>query len=114
MPTPGDRRKARKSRRVPSGKTVLSFFREKSSKKTCGLCTGVLHGVAHGKRKAEVLRLSKTQKRPQRLFGGVLCSSCETNIIEETAKVKAGVKDISSVPFVEKKFVEMAFKKVGE
>ncbi len=114
MPRPSDRWKARKFTRTPGGKTKMSFFTEKSGKKTCALCEAELHGVPHGKRVAEVSKLSKTEKRPSGIFGGVLCGNCRTEIIEETAKVKTGVKNLSDVSFEEKKYVEMAMNRVGE
>lgn len=114
MPNQSERRKARKFYRAPSGETRMTFFKEKASKKTCGLCGETLHGVLHGKRKTQVLQLSKSQRRPSVLFGGVLCSSCRTEIIEEAVKVKTGLKNLSEVGFVERKFVEMAMNKVGE
>lgn len=114
MPTQGERRKGRKFTRTPGAKTAMHFFKGKSSKKTCAICDKALSGVASGKRRYGVSKLSKSQKRPERIFGGVLCRGCCSEIIEETAKVKTGVKSLHDVSFAERKYVEMAFAKVGE
>ena len=113
MPTRSQRRKERKFSRTPGGKTVTSFFKGKASKKTCALCELPLHGVAHGKRKNEVSKLSKSEKRPSRVFGGVLCASCCTEIVSEAVKVKAGIKKFEDVPFAQSKYVHMASGTVG-
>ena len=42
-------------------KTVTYFVREKTGKKICGLCNGILQGVPHGKKDSEVKKMSKTQ-----------------------------------------------------
>lgn len=114
MPSPSNRRKARRFYRNQSGNTGVFYFKGKTGKKECGLCHESLHGVPHGKRKAELSRISKTEKRPEVVFGGILCSHCRTMVIEETIKVKTGIKVFEDVSFDSQKFVKMAFKKTGE
>ncbi|MDO8633955.1 MAG: 50S ribosomal protein L34e [archaeon] len=114
MPRPADRWRKRTFVRTPSGKTQMRFKDKKSSEHTCGLCENELHGVPNGKKNSEVLAMAKTQKRPTRVFGGVLCSGCTTRIIEEASMVKTKQKELSAVSFSEKKFVEMALGKIGE
>mgnify|MGYP001580841852 CR=1 FL=1 len=92
----------------------MSFFKGKTSKRTCGLCGHELHGVPHGKTVVQVSKLSKTEKRPSTIFGGVLCTKCRTLVVEDAAKIKTGVISLSDVSFKEKNFVEMALPKVGE
>ena len=62
-------------RKTPGGKTVLRFEKRKPGKPICSKCKKPLSGTARG-RKVEILKLSKTQRRPQRPFGGKLCSNC--------------------------------------
>lgn len=114
MPRPADRWRKRTFARTPSGETAMRFKDKKTSERTCGLCEEELHGVPSGKKTSEVLAMSKTQKRPSRIFGGVLCSSCTTKIIEEATMVKTKQKELSEVSFSEKKFIEMALGKIGE
>ena len=62
-------------RRTPGSKTVLHFRKRKPSKAKCGKCGKLLHGVPR-ERPFKMQNLAKTEKRPERPFGGVLCSAC--------------------------------------
>jgi len=62
-------------RKTPGGKTVLRFTKRKPSKPICNKCNKELLGTARG-RKTEIRKLPKTGRRPERPYGGVLCSSC--------------------------------------
>lgn len=60
---------------TPGGKNVLRYKKKKPSKHVCAECGKILHGVPRG-RPYEIRKLSKTQRRPSRPFGGYLCSEC--------------------------------------
>lgn len=76
---PAGAKRSRTFRRVfkktPGGKTVLHYSKRKPSKAKCGKCGAVLAGVPVD-RPVKIRRMAKTQKRPSRPFGGVLCSKC--------------------------------------
>jgi len=55
----------------------------------CGLCAAKLHGVPR-KSVAQLKKLSKVEKRPERKFGGVLCHNCVAAIIKESARLASG------------------------
>ncbi|MBS3122714.1 50S ribosomal protein L34e [Candidatus Woesearchaeota archaeon] len=61
--------------RVPSGKSVLHYRKRKPSKPTCGSCGTILKGVPR-ERPFKMQNMPKTFKRPERPYGGVLCSKC--------------------------------------
>jgi len=61
--------------RTPGGRTVLHMKRRAPEKPHCANCRIVLHGTVRAL-PFEIRKLSKTERRPQRPFGGVLCSSC--------------------------------------
>jgi len=61
--------------RTPGSKTVLHYRTRKPSKAICGSCKQVLLGVAR-QRPTRMQNIPKTQKRPERPFGGVLCGGC--------------------------------------
>ena len=63
------------SKRLPGGKTIVRIISKKPSKAVCGSCGIVLHGVARGTNTARK-NMSKSSKRPERPYGGVLCSKC--------------------------------------
>ena len=58
-----------------SGKAIKHFRKRKTKKKPCSECGKVLMGVPH-KIQSKFNTLPKTKKRPERPYGGVLCSSC--------------------------------------
>lgn len=68
--------------KVPGGnvKTHVKRVRPKSAK--CGVCGKPLHGIPR-LRQIKFRSLSKTQKRPERPYGGTLCSNCMRKIIQK-------------------------------
>ncbi|RBQ23236.1 50S ribosomal protein L34e [Candidatus Methanobinarius endosymbioticus] len=63
------------NKNTPGGQNVLKYKKKKPSKHICAECGATLHGVPRG-RSYEIGKLSKTKKRPNRPFGGYLCSKC--------------------------------------
>ncbi len=85
MPAP--RQRSRSLRKVfvktPGGITRVHYRKRKPSKAKCAICGKPLHGVPR-ERPYKIRNMAKTQKRPERPYGGVLCSSCmRKKIIEE-------------------------------
>ena len=72
----------------PHGKVI--YKRDKPGKAECAHCNARLHGVPR-KQGVELAKLSKTQKRPQRPFGGILCASCTSRLIKVETRLKNGV-----------------------
>ncbi|MDR2830318.1 MAG: 50S ribosomal protein L34e [Methanobrevibacter sp.] len=62
-------------KRTPGGVTVLRYKKKKPSKHVCAECGKVLHGVPR-ERPYQINKLAKSKKRPNRSFGGYLCSEC--------------------------------------
>lgn len=61
--------------KTPGGENKLHYKKRKPSKAVCGSCKNELKGVPR-LRPNDLKKLSKTERRPQRPYGGVLCSSC--------------------------------------
>lgn len=112
MVAPYLRRLKKVKRRTPGGKVVIHFRKPKTGKHVCAICGRPLHGVPHGKRPSQVRKLSKTEKRPERIFGGVLCADCERKVIEIAFYVKIGAKDFSTVDIKLRPYVETALKRM--
>ncbi|MFH1649361.1 MAG: 50S ribosomal protein L34e [Candidatus Woesearchaeota archaeon] len=60
--------------RLPTG-TVTHYDKRKPAQARCGQCQKVLHGIPRG-RPYQIAKLAKTERRPERPYGGVLCSAC--------------------------------------
>ena len=86
-------------RRVPSGESREYYERRKGGKKaSCAICKAKLLGVQRTG--------AKTAKRPERKFGGNLCSKCQSKVVVEAARVKEKAKSIEDVDIVYRKYVE--------
>ncbi|MBU0757236.1 MAG: 50S ribosomal protein L34e [Nanoarchaeota archaeon] len=87
---PEGRFKSRTFRRVkkklPGGSTVIHYSKRKPKKATCAGCGVVLQGVARDL-PLKMQNMPKTRKRPERPFGGVLCSKCSRLKIKEESRV---------------------------
>ncbi len=61
--------------RTPGGKVVMHYGKRLPQKPQCGVCGQQLHGIPQA-RPYVMRNLAKTKKRPERPYGGVLCSKC--------------------------------------
>jgi len=77
MPKPAHR--SRTLRRVkvttPAGENKIHYKKRKPQKAKCGKCGTILKAVP--RERPHIMRnLPKSSKRPERPYGGVLCSKC--------------------------------------
>ncbi len=86
------KKKSRTFRRVyvktPGGKTVLHYRRRKPAKAQCGNCGALLKGVPQA-RVYKMRNMPKTMKRPERPYGGVLCTRCMRAKIIQKARISS-------------------------
>ncbi|HID15448.1 MAG TPA: 50S ribosomal protein L34e [Candidatus Atribacteria bacterium] len=113
MVSPVKRRLKKIFRRTPGGRVAVHYVREKRGKHVCAICGAPLHGVPHRKSPSKVRKLAKTERRPERVFGGVLCPGCTRRVLEEAFYAKRGAMDISNIDMRDRKYVLMAMKVVG-
>jgi len=66
-------------------KLVTSYNKKKPQKSRCGGCGVVLKGFATNS-PSKVGKQAKTQRRPERPYGGVLCSKCSREIFKKRAR----------------------------
>ncbi|MFH8080660.1 MAG: 50S ribosomal protein L34e [Candidatus Aenigmatarchaeota archaeon] len=71
--------------KTPGGRLAIHYRKPKPKPAKCGKCGKVLHGVPR-LRGSKMRKLSKTEKRPERPFGGVLCSRCVKKFFAEKAR----------------------------
>jgi large subunit ribosomal protein L34e len=62
---------------------------KKPSHAKCALCHAKLNAVPK-RGTAGMRKLAKTEKRPERVFGGVLCGSCTRLVLKEHTRLKSG------------------------
>ncbi len=73
----------RVQRKVPGGRTAHRFEEARPKQARCGACGKVLHGIPRF-RVSEARHSPKTAKRPERPYGGALCSACmRAKIVKE-------------------------------
>ena len=85
------RHKSRSLRRVyvktPGGRNTIHYKERKPKQAHCADCGSKLHGIPR-KRAFEMKNLPKTQKRPERPFGGKLCSKCTREHFRKELRVE--------------------------
>jgi len=70
-------------KKTPGGKTVVHYEKGKPAQHKCANCGKKLVGIPR-LRPYKMQNLAKTKKRPERPYGGYLCSSCaRKKIIQE-------------------------------
>jgi len=84
MPEPYKRSRSlrRLQIKVPGGRTVMHYRKRKPKNARCGNCGATLKGIAR-EMPLKMRTLPKTKKRPERPYGGNLCSSCMRSLIVE-------------------------------
>ncbi|MBT4823708.1 50S ribosomal protein L34e [Candidatus Woesearchaeota archaeon] len=75
----------RLSVRTPGGKTVTHYKRRNPSPAKCRDCGVVLKGIPRVL-PSKMKNLPKTAKRPERPYGGVLCSKCMRGKFKASAR----------------------------
>lgn len=68
-------------RRTPSGRIVIRFKKKKPKRAKCAICKKPLHGVPR-LIPSKIKKLAKTKKRPERAYGGYLCSRCLKEVLK--------------------------------
>lgn len=77
MPAPHLRSRSLRKvyRKVSGGRVSIHYKKRKPSTAKCGNCGTMLKGVPR-ELPFRMRSMAKTKKRPERPFGGVLCSRC--------------------------------------
>jgi large subunit ribosomal protein L34e len=73
-------------KKTPGGKTVLRYKKKLPNKHVCAECGKQLHAVPRG-RPYQIRKLSKSKRRPNRPYGGYLCSECARRLFKQEARL---------------------------
>ncbi len=76
--------------KTPGGSTVTHYEKRKPRIARCALCGKPLGGVPR-LRTPRLRRLSRTKKRPERIYGGYLCPECLANLLRRSVIEQAGL-----------------------
>jgi large subunit ribosomal protein L34e len=72
--------------KVKTPKRLITHYERKKPKRAvCAICKKELHGIPRAFPK-ELQSMAKTKKRPERPYGGYLCSECLRKIMKEKAR----------------------------
>ncbi len=87
MPRPGLRTRSKRKVfvRTPGGRVVVHYKPRKTGPARCAICGRPLNGVPR-LRPYRLRKLAKTEKRPERPYGGYICSSCLARLYREAAR----------------------------
>lgn len=77
--------------KTPGGRVKIHYRKRKPKKAHCAVCKNVLLGVPN-QRPYKMRTMPKTSKRPERIYGGVLCSKCAKNKIISDLNLKKQYK----------------------
>jgi len=69
--------------RTPGKRLVIHYKKEKTHIASCAICKKPLHGVPR-LNPLRIGKLPKTKKRPERPYGGNLCSKCMRNLFRKS------------------------------
>lgn len=73
----------RVQRRTPGGRTVTHYEKRRPGPARCARCGRPLNGVPRLRPHA-LRNMSKTSKRPERPYGGVLCPRCLAELLRKS------------------------------
>ena len=87
MPKPGHRSRSLRRIKVvtPGNRNKVAYKKRKPSKAVCSRCRALLKGVPR-ERPYKMQNMPKTMKRPERPYGGVLCSKCMREMMAKKAR----------------------------
>lgn len=87
MPRPSQRTRSRKRspKRLPGGGATLHYKKEKVGSSRCARCSQILSG-APGLAQSKMGKLTASQKRIQRMYGGHLCHICLQDLLKQAVR----------------------------
>ncbi|MGC8982584.1 MAG: 50S ribosomal protein L34e [Desulfurococcaceae archaeon] len=87
MPRPKFRTRSWRRIKVttPGGRSTIHYEKRRPSKAKCAICGSELHGVP-ALRPYQLSKLAKTEKRPERPYGGYICPRCLARGLREAVR----------------------------
>jgi len=87
MPEPRFRSRSyrRVKKKLPGGSTITQYKKRRPQIAKCAKCGSELKGIPR-ERPHKMQKLGVTKKRPERPYGGNLCSNCSQALIKKEAR----------------------------
>lgn len=72
-------------KKLPGGRNTVHYEKRKPGKAKCGKCGALLKGVPR-ERPYKMQKMPRSVKRPERPYGGNLCSRCTREVFIQKAR----------------------------
>jgi large subunit ribosomal protein L34e len=99
MPKPKDRTRKRTFKRTPGGKLKMRTKVARKHVPACSMCGSNLKGTSYSR------HCRKTERRPERPFGGHMCHKCTERVFVYRTRVKNNDMKASEVPILFQKYL---------
>lgn len=99
MPKPMHRSRSfkRAHRVTKTGRNVIHYRRAANAKPHCAICSSELNGIS--------LKGGKSRRTNSRLFGGVLCARCTSEVVKLQSRVEQGDIKLNDIGINQRKYV---------
>ncbi len=104
--------KKHKTVKTPGGNSSRHVLKKKPGKHVCAISKKPLQGMPHGKRPFEVLKLTKTQRRPENLLASMISPDVRKDIYLQAVMLKYNVITLDDVDLRYVKYIEMIKNKI--
>ncbi len=102
MPKPMHRSTSfrRLHRVTPSGRKVIHFERKPAAIPHCAICGSELNGISRSRHSK-----GRTLRSNSRIFGGVLCSGCSSEVIKSASRIEHGEMKLNDISIRQRAYV---------
>jgi ribosomal protein L34E len=112
MPSFNEKFKKHKIVKTPGGKTKRHILKKTPGKHICAISKKPLQGMPHGKRPFEVLKLTKTQRRPENLLASMISPDVRKDIYLQAVMLKYKIITNEDVDLRYLKYIDMIKNKI--
>jgi large subunit ribosomal protein L34e len=101
MPKPMQRSRSlrRLSRVTPKKRNVVHYARKKNAFPHCAICKKELNGISLNRSGG------KSRRKNSRIFGGVLCANCTSNVVKLASRVENGEMKLNEISILQRQYV---------
>jgi len=112
MPNNNEKFKKHKSVKTPGGNVRRVILKKTPGKHICAISKKPLQGMPHNKRPFEVLRLTKTQRRPENLLASMISPDVRKDIYLQAVMLKYNLITLDDTDLRYIKYIDMIKNKI--